>query len=131
MTMTTDFFDTRTRNWRARLAISVDVMRELSGYSDPREMYQVFVRRMNQLFPTSRQITLSRRGLESPQVCVTRFNLWNESPEVFTPRQRHPIHDGGLFAELLYADEPRLIDELNLEPGDPAAEYLQGQQSLL
>jgi phosphoserine phosphatase RsbU/P len=76
---TADFFDTRTRNWRARLAISVDLMRELSGYSDPRDLFEVFSRRMGQLFPTARQLTLSRRGVEQPDVRITRFNLWSGS----------------------------------------------------
>jgi hypothetical protein len=37
MTIAPDFFDTEQRNWRARLAVSVAVMRELSQYSDPQE----------------------------------------------------------------------------------------------
>src|SRR5579872_3008811 len=76
MTVAPDFFDTGSRNWRARLAVSVEVMRELSRYSDPQEMHAVFSRRMSQLFPVSRQISISRRGLRFPQYRVTRCNLW-------------------------------------------------------
>ena len=126
-----DFFDTRTRNWRARLAISSDLMRELSRYSDPQEMYRVFTRRMGQLFPTSRQITLSRRGVERPNARVTRFNLWKDMPDPFGNSDRFPTVSGGLFESLLYADEPKLFDDLRLPPGDPAAEFLGGQRSLL
>ena len=125
-----NFFDTTTRNWRARLAISVDVMRELSRYADPHEMYTVFARRMNQLFPTSRQISLSRRGLAKPDYRITRFNLW-DSPNRSSDDPRHPIYRGGLFASLLYADEPRVIDDLHLAADDPAYEYLEGQRSVL
>ncbi len=128
---TADFFDIRTRNWRARLAISVDLMRELSGYSDPRDLFQVFSRRMGQLFPTSRQLTLSRRGVEPPDVRVTRFNLWHDAADPFANFDQHPTHTGGLLADLLYADEPRLIDDLVIDPDDPAMDYLEGQQSLL
>ena len=46
MTIAPDFFDTEPRNWRARLAVSVEVMKELSRYSDPQEMHAVFMRRM-------------------------------------------------------------------------------------
>ncbi|CAN5331534.1 hypothetical protein BH11PLA2_BH11PLA2_01640 [soil metagenome] len=128
---TTEFFDTRTRNWRARQAISVALMRELSRFSDPHEMFIVFSRRMGQIFPTSRQLTLSRRGVEPPDTRVTRFNLWDEVADPYANWGRFPVYRSELFAELLYADEPRVIDDLHLEPNDPATEFLMGQHSLL
>ena len=131
MTMAPDFFDTEPRNWRARLAVSVEVMRELSRYSDPQEMYAVFTRRMAQLFPVSRQLSISRRGLRSPQYRVTRFSLWTDPVNPWKEPHRLPVHRAGLLAELLYADEPRVIEELALDADDPAAEYLAGQRSLL
>jgi sigma-B regulation protein RsbU (phosphoserine phosphatase) len=131
MNLAPDFFDSRTRNWRARLAISVDVMRELSRYSDPVELLRVYTRRMGQLFPTDRQLTLSRRGVERPNVRITRYNGWKEAANPFTHWDRLPVVSGGLFADLLYTDEPRLIDDLTLGPGDPAAPYLEGQRSVL
>lgn len=132
MTVAPDFFhETEPRNWRARLAVSVEVMRELSRYSDPQEMYAVFVRRMSQLFPVSRQVMVSRRGLRFPQYRVTRFNLWADPVNPWKEPHRLPVHEGGLLAELVYADQPRVIDDLSLERGDPAAEYLAGQRSVL
>jgi len=131
MTIAPDFFDTEQRNWRARLTVSVAVMRELSQYSDPQEMHAVFTRRMSQLFPVSRQLSISRRGLRSPQFRVTRFNLWTEPVNPWKESHRLPVHDGGLLAQLLYADEPRVVEELALEPDDPANAYLSGQRSLL
>jgi sigma-B regulation protein RsbU (phosphoserine phosphatase) len=131
MAVAADFFEITPRNWRARLAISVDVMRELSRYSDPDEMYHVFSRRMSQLYPTSRQVSLTRRGLDRPHVRVTRFNLWPQKVNPFKEPDRLPVVSGGLLADLIYADEPRVIDDLILRPGDPAAEYLGDQRSLL
>ncbi len=131
MAVAADFFEITPRNWRARLAISVDVMRELSRYSDPDEMYHVFARRMSQLYPTSRQVSLTRRGLDRPRVRVTRFNLWTHKVNPFKEADRLPVLAGGLLADLIYADEPRVIDDLVLRPDDPAAEYLAGQRSLL
>lgn len=131
MALAPDFFDTRTRNWRARLAISTSFMRELSRYSDPQDLYRVFSRRMGQLFPTDRQVTLSRRGVSRPDVRVTRFNLWKETANPFTHWDRFPVLTGGLLADLLYADEPRLLPHLRVAHGDPAAEFLDGQGSLL
>ncbi|MBA4186616.1 MAG: stage II sporulation protein E [Planctomycetaceae bacterium] len=131
MTVAPDFFETEPRNWRARLAASVEVMRELSRYSDPQEMYAVFARRMSQLFPVSRQLTISRRGLNSPQYRVTRFNLWREQVNPWKDHDRLPIHDGGLLAELVYADQPRVLEDVAFEPDDPALAYLEGQRSIL
>ncbi len=131
MTVAPDFFDTEPRNWRARLTVSVEVMRELSRYSDPQEMYLVFSRRMEQLFPVSRQISVSRRGLRFPQYRVTRCNLWSDPVNPWKEPHRLPVHEGGMLAELLYADQPRLLDDLQLADDDPANAYLGGQRSLL
>jgi sigma-B regulation protein RsbU (phosphoserine phosphatase) len=126
----TDFFTTTARNWRARLAVSVELMRELSRYSDPEELYLVFSRRMAQLYPTTRQVTISRRGLDRPAFRVTRSSLWAE-PHQPMPERERPIWSGGILAELLYEDQPRVIDDLNLTPDDPANQYFVGQRSLL
>lgn len=131
MTVAPDFFDTEPRNWRARLAVSVEVMRELSRYSDPQEMYTVFSRRMAQLFPVSRQLTVTRRGLRPPEYRVTRCSLWKEPLNPWKEAHRLPVHGGGVLAELLYGDQPRVIEDLRVHPDDPAAEYLSGQRSLL
>jgi sigma-B regulation protein RsbU (phosphoserine phosphatase) len=131
MAITTDYFETEPRNWRARLATSVEVMRELSRYSDAQEMYAVFARRMAQLFPVSRQLTISRRGLQFPNYRVTRFNLWTAPANPWKELERLPVHAGGLLAELLYHDQPRVIDDVTFDADDPALEYLAGQRSLL
>lgn len=131
MTVAADFFDTEPRNWRARLAVSVEVMKELSRYNDPQEMYQVFSRRMGQLFPVTRQLSISRRGLRSPEYRVTRFSMWKELVNPWKEPHRLPVHTGGLLADLIYADQPRVIDDLELDPDDPAAVYFAGQRSVL
>jgi phosphoserine phosphatase RsbU/P len=131
MTVAPDFFDTEPRNWRARLAVSVEVMRELSRATDPQEMYAIFARRMSQLFPVSRHITISRRGLRHPEYRVARFSLWKDPVNPWTESHRLPIHSGGLLAELLYGDQPRIIDGLTIDTDDPATEYLEGQRALL
>ena len=131
MPVTADFFELTPRNWRARLAVSVDVMRELSRYTNSEEMYHVFVRRMSQLYPTSRQISLSRKAMRWPNFRVTRYNLWPERVNPRTEAHLLPNLRGGLLADLLYADEPRVIDDLQLNANDPAYDYLADQRSLL
>jgi len=131
MTVAPDFFETEPRNWRARMTASAEVMRELSRATDPQEMYAIFARRMTQLFPVSRYMTLSRRGLRHPDYRVARFSLWKDPVNPWKESHRLPVHHGGLLAELLYGDQPRIIDGLAVDADDPAAEYLAGQRSLL
>jgi len=131
MPVETDFFEISSRNWRAKLAISVDVMRELSRYTDPDEMFQVFAHRMNQVYPTNRQITVTRRGLNDPEYRVLRYNLWKDPIDPYREPHRLPLLQGGLLAELLYADEPAVIDDLDVCDDDPCADFLDGQHSLL
>ncbi len=44
-----------------------------------------------------------------------------------------PLLKGGLLADLIYGDEPRLIDDITplLAADDPAIEYLAGFRSLM
>ena len=53
MPATSNLFETEPLHPRTRLAASVDLMRELSRSSDPQEMYQLFARRMDDLFPVT------------------------------------------------------------------------------
>jgi sigma-B regulation protein RsbU (phosphoserine phosphatase) len=131
MAVTADFFEITPRNWRARLATSVDMMRELSRHSDPDDLFHAFIQRMTQLYPTARQLSITRRGLLRPQFRVTRFSLWADRVNPFKDQHSLPLLEGGILGDLLYADEPRVIDELDVSPDDPAYDYLAGQGSLL
>ena len=131
MGMATDLFDSTSRNARARLAVSVELMRELSRYADPDELYRVFSTRLNQLYPTSRQLTVSRRGLDRPQFRVQRFNLWKDAVNPYRQPEKLPLYTGGLIGEMIFEDQPRVIDDLALHNGDPAREFFEGQRSLL
>src|SRR3954468_4368052 len=127
----TDFFNPRPEAQSARLSLTIDVMKELSRAGDPQAMYRVYSRRMSEIFPTARQISLSRRDLPAPQVRVTRFSRWTEDVNPWTDAERLPLLDRGLFSELVHAGRPRIIDQLTVAADDPAAPYLDGQQSLM
>jgi sigma-B regulation protein RsbU (phosphoserine phosphatase) len=126
-----DFFELNPEAAPARVELTLEVMRDLSRVSDPQAMYQVYSRRMREIFPTTRQISLSRRGLAAPQLRITRFNLWDDPVNPWTDAERLPLLDRGLFSELVHAGRPRVIDQLSVPPDDPAAPYLDGQRSLL
>lgn len=127
----TDFFDTRPDAQAARLSLTIDVMKELSRATDPQAMYRVYARRMAEIFPTARQVSLSRRDLPAPRVRVTRFSRWAEEINPWTDADRLPLVERGLFSELLHVGRPRIIDDLQVPADDPAAPYLDGQRSLM
>jgi sigma-B regulation protein RsbU (phosphoserine phosphatase) len=79
---------------------------------------------MRQLRPLDGSVSLSRRGLKAPWVRVTRSTRWTEDLNPWKEPHRLPLVSGGLFADLIYGDEPRLFDNLHVSADDPAAEYL-------
>ena len=118
-------------DWKTRLAVIVDTMRDMSRHTDPQQMVRAYGERINPLFPHSRRLSLSRRELEAPQYRITRSTTWTEEINPWKERHRLPLFSGGLIAELIYGGEPRVIDELEVSADDPAAEYLTGCRSLL
>ncbi len=124
-------FDEVARDWPERLALIVETMKEMSRQTDPQEMSRAYGKRMQALRPTDRMVSISRRDLKSPWYRVTRCSLWKEDINPWRDRDRLPLLQGGLFAELLYGDEPRLFDDIQVPDDDPAAEYLAGMRSLL
>jgi len=124
-------FDEVARDWPERLALIVETMKEMSRQTDPQEMSRAYGKRMQALRPTDRMVSISRRDLKSPWYRVTRCSLWKEDINPWRDRDRLPLLQGGLFAELLYEDEPRLFDNVQVPDNDPAADYLAGMRSLL
>lgn len=84
-----------------------------------------------QLQKTDGVVALSRRDLPFPKYRVTRASIWQQPINPWQDRDKLPVFDTGLMGELIYSDQPRYIEDIQLEPGDPAAEFLEGQRSLL
>jgi sigma-B regulation protein RsbU (phosphoserine phosphatase) len=130
MKMPRGLFDEVAHDWRERLDLIVETMKEMSRQTDPQEMSRAYGKRMRSLRPTDRMVSLSRRGLQYPWYRVTRCSAWKEEINPWKEKDRLPLLSGGLLAELLYGDEPRLFDEIELGEDDPAAEYLSGMRSM-
>lgn len=118
-------------DWQQRLAFIVDTMRDMSRQTDPQAMVRAYATRMRQVMPTDRTVSLSRRDLPSPKYRITRSSLWREEINPWHDKDRLPILEGGLLGELIYGDEPRIIDNIRIAPDDPAAEYFAGMGSLI
>lgn len=118
-------------DWRQRLAMVVDTLREMSLHTEPEAMVRSYGARMRNLLATDRMVAISRRGLTPPNFRITRSSLWSEQVDPWKEPHKLPLLSGGLLGELLYADEPRLIDDLRIASDDPAAEYFEGMKSLI
>ncbi|MCH8252546.1 MAG: PP2C family protein-serine/threonine phosphatase [Planctomycetes bacterium] len=131
MSVTPGILDPRSGNWRERLDAIVETMREMSSQTDPQALVRHYSARMSRYIPRDRAISLSRRGHKQPELRVTRYSEWTEEINPWKDKDRHPHISGGIFAELIYGDEARIIDRLDVADDDPAAEYLAGQRSLM
>ncbi|TVQ59294.1 MAG: stage II sporulation protein E [Phycisphaerales bacterium] len=117
--------------WRERLDHIVETMREMSRQTDPQSMVRSYGARMRRIMPVDRLVAISRRGMEAPRFMVTRDSRRAQEINPWSQRDALPVLEGGLLAELLYADEPRIINDLRVDPADPAASVLEGQRSMV
>lgn len=109
----------------------VDMVREISLQTDPQEMVQAFRARAHALYGGEHSMSLSRRSLNRPSFRITRSTRWAEHIDPWKEPHRLPLMQGGLLAELLYADEPRHIRDVRVRESDPAHDYLREARSLI
>jgi sigma-B regulation protein RsbU (phosphoserine phosphatase) len=123
--------DHRTGTWQERMTNIVETMREMSRQSEPQAMVRAYGARMQQIRPSDRSISLSRRDLQAPYFRITRSNMWKSEVNPWKDKEKLPVLAGGLLGELIYGDEPRIIDDLQLDDSDPGAAYFQGMRSVM
>ena len=125
------FFDLVAVPLEQRLAFVVETMKEMSLQHEPQAMVQTYGSRMRQVMPSDRYVSLSRRDLPPPQYRITRASTWDRVVDPWKERDKLPVFDRGLLGELLYKDEPTLIDDLQVAKDDPAYSFLAGMRSLV
>jgi sigma-B regulation protein RsbU (phosphoserine phosphatase) len=126
----TNVFDSRTP-WAKRLEFVLEMMRDLSNHTDPMDMVKSYARHIRRVVPYDSYLSLSRRGLEHPHFRITRSETLGKDFDPWQNPHRIPLFEGGLLAELIYGEEPAVIDDLQLEPSDPAVPFLKGVRSLV
>jgi sigma-B regulation protein RsbU (phosphoserine phosphatase) len=127
------FFNISSLPWDQQLAFVVETMRELSRQTDPQLMVRAYGARMRQLIPSDRTLSLSRRDLAAPKYRITRSSMWDHPVNPWRQRDALPLFDCGLLGELIYGNEPVVVEDLNqvVKPDDPAASYFEGMRSLV
>lgn len=126
----------RINFWNAsaqeRLGEVVDLLKLTSRVDDdPQRSVLAYASRMRQWSTADRVVSISRRGLVTPRVRVTRSTTWTREIDPWRETDTLPVLDRGLFSELIHAGEPRIVDPLTVDPEDPAHEYLQGMRSMM
>ena len=130
MTASTGFFKVNG-DWRTALDQITSTMRTMSLQDNPQEMVRTFGEQVRQHQPTDGFLALSRRGLMAPRYRITRSSRWEHEVDPWKEPDRLPLMSGGFLGELLYADVPQVIDNLEVAEDDPGHEYLSGHQSLI
>jgi sigma-B regulation protein RsbU (phosphoserine phosphatase) len=119
-----------TAPWPDRLRFVIDTVRELSAQTDPQRMVANYTKRVREIMPVDGSVSLSRRGYQYPDVRVTRASIWGSDVNPWKQKKDLVVHHGGLFAELIYADAPTIIDDLDIHEGDPTFPFAGGMRSL-
>jgi len=120
-------------DWEERLATVVATMSEMSLQDDPQAVVRSYGARVRELLPVDRWLSISRRGLEAPWYRITRSSTWSDEIDPWKEKDRLPLLESGLLADLVYGNQPRLIHDIAplLADDDPAFDYLDGFHSLL
>jgi sigma-B regulation protein RsbU (phosphoserine phosphatase) len=116
---------------QARLELVQKTVHEISTQTDPQELVRMYRHRVEELLGEGRSISLSRRELSAPMYRVTRSTTWPESIDPWRHPERLPVLSGGLLGELLYQAEAVVMNDVQIDPADPAAEILQGVRSVV
>jgi len=118
-------------DWRGQLDMVVDTMREISRQHDPQEMIRIYGQRFASINPVDGFLSVTRRGLPFPAYRIARSSTWSSQPNPWTERAKLPVLEGGLLGTMIYSNRPHIIDELDVAPDDPGAEYFAGMRSLV
>ena len=113
------------------VGIMLDLVREISLQGDPQDMVRVFRKYTPAIYGGESFVAISRRGLEEPSYRVTRSSRWAADVNPWLEQEKLPLFRGGLLAELVYGDMPRVVRDVVMTPSEPAFEYLQHARSLL
>ncbi len=118
-------------SWKSEVEQAVELARMVSSQTDPQEMVQRYGTRIRDMNPADGFLSLSRRDLTSPKYRITRYSGWGEEVNPWKEKHKLPLMEGGLLAELIYGNEPRVLNDVSLAADEPAAAYLDGMTSLV
>src|SRR4051812_41060953 len=98
--------------WQKRLELIVDTMREMSRQTEPNLMVQAYARRMRQLMGYDRLVAVSRRNVPEGRYRITRSTMWEKQLNPWQQSDQLPEFEGGLLGQMIYDEQPVVIDDL-------------------
>jgi sigma-B regulation protein RsbU (phosphoserine phosphatase) len=112
--------------WQEELRIIDRTMRTISSITDPEALVNAYWTGIGSLIPFVDYISVSRRNVPRPEYLITRSSRFTEDINPWTQRDRLPRFSTGIIGELIYANEPAVINDLasRVKPDDPAMFYL-------
>ncbi len=113
-----------------RLAQVVEALREMSQQTDPQAMVRMYASRMRDAFRSDGFVSFSRRNVPEGKYRITRSSKFAQEIDPWKNQHLLPVFEGGILGELIYADEPRIINDFHPDPKDPAYEHIAGMRSL-
>jgi sigma-B regulation protein RsbU (phosphoserine phosphatase) len=106
------------------------MMRQISRQTDPQSMVQLYGKHIRRIMPSDGHLSLSRRDLVYPWVRITRSHLQRPGINPWKQRNELPTFSGGILSQLIYDGLPKIIDDFEPDPADPAYEYLRDIRSI-
>src|SRR4051812_47448905 len=100
------------KTWQEELEIIDRTMKKISTVTDPDELVKTYWNGIGSLVPVNHYISLSRRTAEPPRYTIPRPSRFNEYITPWTQRDRLPVYCGGVLGEVMYSNEPLVIDDL-------------------
>jgi sigma-B regulation protein RsbU (phosphoserine phosphatase) len=123
------------QDWRDELKFIVEFMRDLSQQTDPQTAAKLYGQRLREggYIQSDGFLAVSRRDLKFPAYRITRSSTWKEDINPWTEKNRLPVFTTGLLSELIYSNQPAIIENLpaRFTPDDPAAQYFSGMKFLM
>src|SRR5687768_8136354 len=117
-------------DWRRRLQLVTDAARDLSRRDTAADILNACQTRRRDWLPVDGILTVSRRGLEPPGFRITVGDPWLTLMRSSSAAAEGPIREGGILGELVHAGHATTIQELAIDPRDPAFDHLRDMGSL-
>ncbi len=114
-----------------RLREYLQLVRDLSLAKDPHEMIQSYRTRAQFVVPSDAILSLSRHNMPPGLLRITRSTRWKEEINPWREVRKLPVVERGMLRTLLEGGLPVKVDELEVDPDDPFAEYAEGMSSMI
>jgi sigma-B regulation protein RsbU (phosphoserine phosphatase) len=114
----------------ARLREYLPLVRQMSWQRSPEDLLRLYRSRAKFIIPHDHSLTLTRQATTGCQVRVMASTLLNLELDPWREPEQMPLVESGLLCQLMRAGQAVKVDDLRVEPQDPAAPYVAGMRSL-